>query len=103
MSLLKWRIMTDLPHLETKLPRFWFTLISGIIFSCLVMNAVTILYQRGMFRSWISLASPLSGTKRIIDANFNQVWVETQDSHFFTAEILSSCEDQNSCRNWESI
>jgi hypothetical protein len=67
------------------------------------MNAVTFLYQGGMFRSWVLLAGPLSGVKRIIDANFNQVWIESQDNHFFTAEILFNCENQDSCRNWISI
>jgi hypothetical protein len=79
------------------------TLLVSVILSCILMNVFTMSSQPDMFNSWTSLNSPAPGVNRIIDANFRQVWVETQDSRFFTAELFFNCEDKDMCWEWKEI
>ena len=61
------------------------------------------LYQRGLSRSWVLLAGSFSGAQRMIDANFNQLWVESQNGSFFRADIQFNCAEQDVCWTWEAI
>ncbi len=76
-------------------------LVWGLIVSCIAMNIATVLYQYGTFNSWITLSSPPSGAKTIVDAQFSQVLVESRDGKTFRAFIHFYCEQDPACRAWE--
>ena len=92
---------TSRPQRKT-LP-YWLALLIGVVLTCILTNAVTASSQFGMFNSWTSLNSPPSGAKKLIDAQYNQIWIEANDGRFFTASILFNCEGKDMCWEWEVI
>lgn len=82
---------------------YWSSLLIGVLLACVLMNAITFSYQRDLFRSWTQLGGPPSGIKQIMAAGSSQVWVETQDSSFFTANPTFYCRDADICWEWEAV
>jgi hypothetical protein len=80
-----------------KWPPYWLALIIGTLVTCILMNAVTYLYQQGMFYSWRSLGSPPSGAAHIINGVPYKVWVKTNSGQIYTT---LDCEAPQICPQW---
>ena len=93
----------SIPAPRRKTFGYWQVVSAGTLLACILMNAITFSYQRNEFSSWIPLSSPPSETKSILGASDNQIWVQTQDGRFFTADISFYCRDSDICWDWEAI
>ncbi|MBI3172612.1 MAG: hypothetical protein HYZ25_02760 [Chloroflexi bacterium] len=92
--------MAENPKPRKGIP-FWLTLLLGTLIACVVMNAITISFQLGAMNSWESFKSPPSGAKRIIDANWREIWIETNDGQIFTACLYGP--DDELCPQWKLV
>ena len=91
----------NLSELKQSNPKGLQLVFLGAIFSCLAMNLITVLYQFGTFTAWKILPSPPSGVKRLVDADYAQVWVESKDGTIFTTRLWFGCE--NFCIEWKRV
>jgi hypothetical protein len=90
-----------LPESKQSNPKVLYFVIIGAIFSCVAMNLITVLYQFGAFTNWKVLSSPPSRATSLVDADYAQVWVKSEDGTIFTTRLWFGCEDF--CIDWKSV
>ena len=92
--------MIQNPKSKKRIP-YWLALIVGTLVTCVVMNIITISFQLGVFNPWTSIKSPPSGAVKIIDANYREIWVETNNGQIFTTCIYGP--ESDNCAEWKLI
>ena len=72
--------------------------------SCVSMNVITVLFQIGAFTTWTAISSPPSGARTIVAAEYDQVWVESNDGITYKANVFPLyCYFSEKCWEWKQI
>jgi hypothetical protein len=81
---------------------YWAVMLITVTTTCVLANLFTMAAQRGYFRLWKSLPLLPANAVSILDADGNNVWVETEDGNLYTLKLSCGNTDTN-CNQWSRV